>query len=213
MTFSIVARCRETGMLGVAASTARPAVGSLVIHLEAGIGAIATQAAVNPYLGINGLIYLKEGLSAEEVVDKVRAEDEEEEKRQLIIVDQEGRVAGYTGCDTVPWAGHIFGKEYAVAGNMLVGEQVTQRMASAYENSKHVYLPLRLLEALEAGQAAGGDKRGKQSAAIKVVHEAPYALVDLRVDEHDDPVKELRRIYHAAEINLFPYLKTLPIYK
>lgn|SRR5690625_3750675 len=213
MTFSIVAKCKRTGMLGVASSTARPAVGSLVLHAESNVGAIATQAAVNPYFGIYGLQYLKEGLSPEEVVAKVRSEDEEDEKRQLIIVDHQGKVAGYTGEETVDWKGHILKDGFAVAGNMLVGQEVVDQMAEAYEHSEESYLPLRLFEALEAGQAAGGDKRGRQSAAIKVVDKASYAIVDLRVDEHDDPIPELRRVYEEAEKNLFPYIETLPIYE
>lgn len=213
MTFSIVARCKKTGMFGVASSTARPAVGSLVTHTRAKVGAIATQAAVNPYFGIHGLRYLKEGLSSKEVMEKVKAEDEEFEKRQLIIVDQKGNVSGYTGEETISWSGHKFGDQFAVAGNMLVGEQVLIDMKKGYEQSEHEYLPLRLLDALEAGQKAGGDKRGKQSAAIKVVDRVTYPIVDLRVDEHEDPVTELRRVYKEAEINLFPFVESLPIYQ
>jgi|SRR5699024_3465946 len=213
MTFSIVARCKETGMLGVAASTARPAVGSLVLHAEAKVGAIATQAAVNPYFGIHGLQYLKEGYSPEEVLRKIRCEDEQDESRQVTILDYNGNIAGYTGDDTVSWAGHTFGDDFALAGNMLLGEKVIEAMKQTYEESKESYLPLKLIEALEAGQAAGGDKRGRQSAALKVVHEAPYALVDLRVDENRNPVAELKRVYNEASKNLFPYIQTLPLYK
>lgn len=213
MTFSIVARCKRTGMLGMAVSTARPAVGSLTVYVEAGVGAIASQAMVNPYLGIHGLKYLKEGLSATEVLDKVKNEDLESEKRQLSIVDNKGRTAGYTGLDTVSWAGHYLGDQFVVAGNMLTGEQVIQEMAKTYETTSHQYLPLRLLDALKAGQAAGGDKRGRQSAALKVVDTQLYPIVDLRSDEHHDPVSELERIYKVAEENLFPYMKELPIYE
>lgn len=213
MTFSIVARCKETGMLGVAASTARPAVGSLVLHAEAKVGAIATPAAVNPYFGIHGLQYLKEGYSPEEVLRKIRSEDEQDESRQVTILDYNGNIAGYTGDDTVSWAGHTFGDDFALAGNMLLGEKVIEAMKQTYEESKESYLPLKLIEALEAGQAAGGDKRGRQSAALKVVHEAPYALVDLRVDENRNPVAELKRVYNEASKNLFPYIQTLPLYK
>lgn len=213
MTFSIVARCKEAGMLGVAVSTARPAVGSLVVHAETNVGAIATQAAVNPYFGYKGLQYLKEGLRVDEVVAKLRLEDEEDERRQLIIVNASGQVSGYTGSDTVSWTGHYLGDQFALAGNMLVGEKVIRAMKEAYLSTNESYLPLKLLEALAAGQEAGGDKRGRQSAAIKVVHQAPYALVDLRVDENEDPVRELGRVYKEAEKNLFPYIKTLPIYK
>lgn len=213
MTFSIVARCKKTGMLGMAVSTARPAVGSLTVHVEARVGAIATQAAVNPYFGINGLKYLKQGMSATEVMEKVKSEDPEYERRQLAIVDNEGRTAGYTGTDTVPWAGHYFGDQFVVAGNMLAGEQVVQAMAETYETSDLEYLPLRLLATIKAGQAAGGDKRGRQSAALKVVDTQSYPIVDLRSDEHENPVEDLERIYETANINLFPYIKDLPIYE
>lgn len=213
MTFSIVARCQETGMLGMAVSTARPAVGSLAVYVAPRAGAIATQAAVNPYFGINGLTYLKEGLSAEEVVKKVKLEDKDYEKRQLMIVDTKGQVAGYTGQETVDWAGHYIGDQYGVAGNMLVGEQVINEMAKAYESSSETYLPLRLIEVIKAGQAAGGDKRGRQSAAIRVVDHRSYPIVDLRVDEHANPIVELERVYEAASINLFPYIEHLPDYE
>jgi len=213
MTFSIVARCKNTGMLGMAVSTARPAVGSLAVYVQARVGAIATQAALNPYFGINGLKYLEQGMSATEVMEKVKSEDSEYERRQLAIVDNEGRTAGYTGTDTVPWAGHYFGDQFVVAGNMLVGEQVVQSMAETYENSDQDYLPLRLLETIKAGQDAGGDKRGRQSAALKVVDTQSYPIVDIRSDEHENPVEDLERIYEAAKINLFPYIKDLPLYE
>lgn len=213
MTFSIVARCKETGMLGMAVSTARPAVGGLAVYVRARAGAIATQAAVNPYFGLNGLDYLEQGMSATEVMKKVKSEDPEYERRQLAIVDNEGRTAGYTGTDTVPFADHYFGDEFVVAGNMLVGKEVIQAMVEAYETSDVDYLPLRLLATIKAGQAAGGDKRGRQSAALKVVDTQSYPIVDIRSDEHENPVDDLERIYEAAKINLFPYIEHLPVYE
>lgn len=213
MTFSIVARCKKTGMLGMAVSTARPAVGGLAVYVKARVGAIATQAAVNPYFGINGLDYLEQGLSAEEVMEKVKSEDPEFERRQLAIVDNEGRTAGYTGTDTVTFADHYFGDEFVIAGNMLVGEEVIKTMVETYENSEIDYLPLKLLATIKAGQAAGGDKRGRQSAALKVVDTQSYPIVDIRSDENqEDPVADLERVYKAAEINLFPYIDHLPVY-
>lgn len=213
MTFSITARCKETGMLGVAISTARPAVGGLAVFVKANIGAIATQAALNPYFGIDGLTYLQEGLSAEAVMERLQSEDVESEKRQLAIVDSNGNVAGYTGDDTVPFAGHYIGDGFAVAGNMLVSEETIQAMKASFETSGIDYLPDRLLTALEAGQLAGGDKRGKQSAALHVVDTLEYPLVDIRADEHPDPVSELRRIYDVWKEELFPYVEKLPVYK
>lgn len=213
MTFSITARCKKTGMLGIAVSTARPAVGGLAVYVKANVGAIATQAALNPYFGIDGLKYLEQGMTAEQVMERVKREDAEYEKRQLAIVDNEGRTAGYTGNDTVPWAGHYFGDQFVVAGNMLVGEEVVKAMAETYENSNLDYLPERLLEALHAGQNAGGDKRGRQSAALHVVDKLDYAIVNIRADEHPNPVQELERIYDVCKTDLFPYIDKLPVYK
>src|SRR5690625_4009158 len=149
-TFSITARCKKTGMLGIAVSTARPAVGSLTDYVQPRVGEIATQAALNPYFGVDGLKYLEQGMTAEEVMERVKSEDEEYEKRQLAIVDNEGRTAGYTGKETVEWAGHYFGDQFVVAGNMLVGEGVINAMAEAYETSDLDFLPERLLAALRA---------------------------------------------------------------
>lgn len=213
MTFSITARCKKTGMLGVGVSTARPAVGGLAVYVKSSVGAIATQAAVNPYFGIDGLTYLEQGMTAEEVAERVKSEDKEFERRQLAIVDNEGRTAGYTGDDTVPWAGHYFGDQFVVAGNMLVGEEVVNAMVESYETSTIEYLPERLLEALHAGQNAGGDKRGRQSAALHVVDKLDYAIVNIRADEHPNPVKELERIYNVCKEDLFPYIEKLPVYK
>lgn len=213
MTFSITARCKKTGMLGVAVSTARPSVGSLAVYVKANVGAIATQAALNPYFGIDGLTYLEQGLSATEVMERVKSEDEEYERRQLAIVDNQGRTAGYTGDDTVPWAGHYFGDQFVVAGNMLVGEEVVKAMAETYETSDIEFLPERLLAALHAGQNAGGDKRGRQSAALRVVDKLDYPLVDVRADDHPNPVDELERVYQVYKSELFPYLEQLPVYK
>src|SRR5690606_11210597 len=121
-TFSITARCKETGMLGIAVSTARPAVGGLAPYVKQGVGAISTQARLNPYLGIDGLTYLEQGMSAEEVLDQLKLDDQDYQKRQVAIVDNNGGAIGFTGTDTVPWQGHHVGDQFVVAGNMLVGE-------------------------------------------------------------------------------------------
>ncbi|MBM7570366.1 DUF1028 domain-containing protein [Aquibacillus albus] len=209
-TFSITARCKKTGMLGVAISTARPAVGGLAPYVKAGVGAISTQALVNPYYGIDGLKLLGEGLSPEEVLSQVTSKDEEKERRQLAIVDHTGNTAGFTGNDTVPWAGHYVGDQFVVAGNMLVGEATIAAMAEAFEACFDKYFPEQLLGALQAGQNAGGDKRGKQSAALYVVHEQEYPIVDIRVDEHATPVEELHRVFEVCQTDLFPYLNKMP---
>jgi uncharacterized Ntn-hydrolase superfamily protein len=195
MTFSIAARCPSTGMFGVAVSTKLLCVGQLVPFLKADVGAIATQSFVNPYIGIKGLEYLAGGEIAAQVRDRLAAEDEGRSLRQFSVVDNEGRAAAYSGDDCVNWFGHRTGDGYAVAGNMLTGADVVEEMARAYEASDGQPLGERLVRALEAGQAVGGDKRGRQSAALKVVAAEDYPLIDLRVDDHPDPVVELRRLW------------------
>lgn len=210
MTFSITAKCERTGQFGIAVSTKVPAVGSICPYMKAGVGAIASQSFVNPYIGINGLKYLEKGLSAEAVKERILSEDVQSEIRQFAIVDKDGETAAYTGGKCVDWHGHIEGDQFVAAGNMLVGEETIQDMARAFEETKELKLSERLLRALEAGQEAGGDKRGRQSAALKVVSTESYPLVDLRVDEHEDPVKELRRVYEVAKYELFPFIDSLP---
>lgn len=195
MTFSIVARDPETGAFGVAVSTAVPAVGAMVPHAQAGVGAIATQSYTNVRLGIDGLVLLGRGLSPEAALTALLAEDAQAPLRQAAGIDSQGRVFAYTGEQCVDWCGHRLGESYTVQGNMLVGQETIDAMAGAFEASRG-HLASRLLKALEAGQAAGGDKRGRESAALLV---APFldewSKIDIRVDYHEDPVAELRRIF------------------
>jgi uncharacterized Ntn-hydrolase superfamily protein len=209
-TFSIVARDPASGMFGVAASTKLPAVGVLVPYARAGVGALATQARTNPLLGYDGLDLLQRGYDAEETLRILLGSDPEPEKRQLGIVDSRGRSAAHTGTEADPWRGHVTGDGYAVTGNLVAGEEVVVAMAEAFELSEGETLPERLVRALEAGQAAGGDKRGKQSAAVTTVREQPYPYVDLRVDEHPDPIVELRRIYEVFKVQMLPFVEALP---
>ena len=193
----MVARCPKTLTLGVCVSTAVPAVGNRVPHIEAGVGAIATQAKTNISYGINGLKLLKTGLSPQATLEAMLKEDPDRESRQVIMIDGEGRTAAFTGKETVGWKGHLVGEDYVVTGNMLVGSQVIGNMAQTFENSEGE-LAERLLKALEAGQETGGDKRGKMSAALLIARQQltkARPILDLRVDEHPDPVKELRRIF------------------
>ena len=194
MTFSIVARCPRTGALGVATSSKALSAGGAVPHCRAGVGAIASQAFSNPYLGIDGLAMLEQGLPAERAIERAIESDAGRELRQLAIVDSEGRVAAYTGERCIDWAGHHPGGGYVCLGNILTSEDVVKEMATAFERSIEENLPERLMRALEAGQDAGGDRRGRQSAGIHVVQTEEYPYCDLRVDDHPDPVPELRRV-------------------
>ena len=198
-TFSIVAFDPKTGDLGVAVASKFLAVGSVVPYAKAGVGAIATQSFANTTFGPKGLELLRKGLTPSQVLKQLLASDKDREFRQVGIVDAKGRAAAFTGKKCLPWAGHIVGKGFAVQGNILAGEQVVKAMAKAFRETKGE-LAERLMAALEAGEQAGGDARGKQSAAILVVRKgAGYGgfddrYIDLRVDDHPEPIKELRRI-------------------
>jgi uncharacterized Ntn-hydrolase superfamily protein len=210
MTFSISARCKRTGMLGVAVSTAVPAVGGICPFIKSGVGAISTQSWVNPYLGIDGLELLESGLDAQQALDKLLADDPGRDVRQVGIVDARGGVAAFTGSACVDWAGHILGDDFTVQGNMLVGAATVEQMAIAAKQSTALDLPERLMLVLEAGQAAGGDKRGRQSAALKVYNVELFPWLDLRVDEHRNPVAELRRVFGVAQQQLLPFIGGMP---
>jgi uncharacterized Ntn-hydrolase superfamily protein len=209
-TFSISARCGRSGMLGVAVSTAVPGVGGLCPFVRPGVGAISTQSWVNPYLGIDGLTLLADGLSAQQTLDKLMALDPGREVRQIGIVDGRGGSAAWSGSACTDWFGHITGPDFAVQGNMLVGEATIQAMADAFLGTAALALPERLVAVLEAGQSAGGDKRGRQSAALLVFHREEYPYLSLRVDEHAFPVAELRRIFEVARQQLLPFVDGMP---
>lgn len=195
MTFSIVARCPRTGMLGVGTASRALAAGGIVPYCRAGVGAMASQSFTNPYLGIDGLILLDQGLTAARALERVIESDQGRDLRQVAIVDRDGHTAAYTGARCIPWAGQVEGGGYVCLGNVLAGEEVVKAMALAFETGADEELPERLLRALEAGQEAGGDRRGRQSAAIRVVHTEDYPYCDLRVDDHPDPIAELRRVF------------------
>jgi len=183
------------------------------------VGAIATQAYANPSYGPNGLSLLREGLGASEVVERLTAEDEGRDQRQVGIVDAKGGSASWTGPNCNEWAGHLTGPCYAAQGNILVGEETVAALAKTFEASPQLPLVRRLLECLAAAQAAGGDRRGQQSASILVVERnGGYAglsdiLVDLRVDDHERPIQELRRIYgiHRRLFEVSPREDWLPL--
>jgi len=204
-TYSIAACDLEAKQWGVAVQSKFLAVGSVVPWAEPEVGAIATQAYANPSYGPNGLVLLREGLSASEVVERLTAEDDGRDERQLGIVDGRGGGASWTGQGCNDWAGHRTGPGYAAQGNILVGEETVAALATTFEASTQLPLAQRLIECLAAAQAAGGDRRGQQSASLLVVQkEGGYAalsdvLVDLRVDDHPRPVQELHRIYELHQ--------------
>ncbi len=198
-TFSIAAFDPETDSLGVAVQSKFLAVGSVVPWASAGVGAVATQALANYGYGPRGLDLLSQGHTAEQTVEALVSADEDREHRQLGVVDARGQAATFTGSECFEWAGGVTGEHYAAQGNILVGGETVEAMAEAYEGTEGDLAP-RLLAALDAGQAAGGDSRGKQSAALLVVREGGgYGgdndrVLDLRVDDHPDPIRELIRI-------------------
>jgi uncharacterized Ntn-hydrolase superfamily protein len=198
-TFSIVAHDPEKKEWGIAVASKYLAVGSAVPFAKAGVGAVATQAFVNVTYGSRGLELLAEGKTAGEVIKELTEADKSKESRQVGIIDGKGNVASFTGKKCNAWAGHKAGKHYTCQGNILAGEEVITKMAEAFEKAEGP-LAWRMMAALEAGDEAGGDKRGKQSAAILVVRErgGPNGfsdrLIDLRVDDHKDPIPELARI-------------------
>ncbi|MBE9076358.1 DUF1028 domain-containing protein [Romeria aff. gracilis LEGE 07310] len=201
MTFSIVAWDPSTHMTGVAVATKHLAVGALVPHARAGVGAIATQAQTNPLLGILGLKLLENHrhLQVNELLDTLLSKEKEKEDRQLHIVDRYGNTAAWTGYNCIDWAGHRTYQNFSVAGNMLVSEAPLTAMAEAFNSATHLPFCERLVQALEAGDTTGGDKRGRQSAALYVVHEDDYPHLDLRVDHHPDPIATLRLLYDEAQ--------------
>jgi len=199
-TFSIVAVDLEAEQWGVAVQSKFLSVGSVVPWAEPHVGAVATQAYANPRYGPNGLQLLREGLSAQEVVDKLTGEDEGRDHRQLGVVDAKGNAANYTGKECLDWAGGRTGNGYAAQGNILVSAETVDAMAESFEGSSGP-LAVRLIDCLAAAQVAGGDSRGQQSSALLVVErDGGYArmsdtVVELRVEDHELPIEELRRIY------------------
>ena len=209
MTWSIIARDSASGAFGVAIATRFFAVGALCPHAASGIGALSTQALVNPHYGRQGLELLRGGVPAPEVVKRLTAPDEGREHRQLHVIDAAGRVGQFTGKACVEWAGAVAGDGFSVAGNMLAGPKVVSETANAFQNTKRPF-PERLIAALQAGESAGGDKRGKQSAALLIYTKEEYADLNLRVDDHAEPLAELRRLYEKAHERFIPYLGCSP---
>jgi uncharacterized Ntn-hydrolase superfamily protein len=200
-TYSIVACDLEAQQWGVSVQSKFLSVGSVVPWAEPYVGAVATQAYANPRYGPNGLQLLRDGLSAQEVVDRLTGEDEGRDHRQLGVVDGDGNSATYTGKECMDWAGGRTGANYAAQGNILVSAETVDALAEMFESSAGRPLADRLIDCLAAAQAAGGDSRGQQSSALLVVQrDGGYAgmsdvVVELRVEDHERPIEELRRIY------------------
>jgi uncharacterized Ntn-hydrolase superfamily protein len=211
-TFSIVAFDPQTGDLGVAVQSKFLAVGAVVPFAAAGVGAVATQAWANTSYGPRGLDLLAAGKSPEEAIAALTGADDRLQQRQVGIVDAQGRSATYTGASCFPWAGGMTGSNFAAQGNILVGEDTVRALAETFQRAQGS-LAHRLVEALAAGQRAGGDSRGQQSAALLVVRGASgYGgfndrMIDLRVDEHPQPIDELARLLEYYELL---FLKPLP---
>jgi uncharacterized Ntn-hydrolase superfamily protein len=211
MTWSIIARDSTTGQFGIAVATKFFAVGALVPHIAAHIGGIATQALVNPYYGIDGMRLLREGRAPREIVETLLAADSGRETRQLHIMDASGRIASHTGRECVDWCGHVEGDGFSIAGNMLAGASVLDHTAKAYTSGETLPFAQRLIAAMHAGEAAGGDKRGKQSAALLIYGDEEWSALDLRVDDHADPLAELQRLEAVSRerwVHFRPFLPT-----
>jgi uncharacterized Ntn-hydrolase superfamily protein len=197
MTYSILVRDPATGALGAAVASRFFAVGAMCIHVAGGVAALSTQALVNPMYAAHAMPRLCAGEPADAVLASLVRPDPGADQRQFHIIDAAGRIAQHTGSNCITWSGHARGQDVSVAGNMLAGPQVVQRTIEAYLGSTGS-LAERLIVALEAGEAAGGDKRGKQSAGLKICTRDPFPDLDIRADDHPDPLGELRRLYRVS---------------
>jgi len=210
MTWSIIARDQATGAFGIAVATKFFAVGARVPYIAAGIGVIATQALINPFYGSKGLQLLRGGMSAESTVKTLVADDAGRDHRQVHVLDASGRIAAHTGSACIDWNGHLAGDTFSIAGNMLTGSQVLEATAAVYVASATMPFPRRLIAAMRAGEAAGGDKRGKQSAALLIYGEDEWSDLDLRVDDHPEPLGELERLEGVSRERWAIFRRFLP---
>ncbi len=208
MTWSILAR-DESGRLGVAIASRFFAVGALCVHTQRGVAALATQALMNPLYGPQGLALLAQGSTPQDAIAALTGADAGRDQRQLHILPARGRPAAWTGPACVDWCGHHLGEDFSVAGNMLAGPQVVSATAQAFAASRGRDLAERLLLAMQAGEAAGGDKRGKQAAALRIHAGEDHPQLDLRVDDHAEPLQELRRLYDKSLERYQPFMACL----
>ena len=210
MTWSIIAKDNATGQIGIAVATKFFAVGARVPHIAPEIGGIATQALVNPYYGIDGLRLLREGRDPNDIIETLIASDAGHASRQFHVMDANGRIAAYTGKDCVDWCGHLEGDGFSIAGNMLASGRVLDDTAAAYRASADLPFARRLIAAMRAGEQAGGDKRGRQSAALLIYGTEEWSDLDLRVDDHTDPLSELARLEAVSRERWVHFRKFLP---
>jgi len=213
MTWSIIARDPLTGQIGIAVATRFFAVGARVPHIAPMHGGVATQALVNPYYGIDGVRLLREGKSPGDIIATLIAADDGRESRQLHVMDAGGRIAAHTGSECVDWCGHVEGAGFSIAGNMLTGAKVLDDTAQAYVANQSLPFAQRLIAAMKAGEGAGGDKRGKQSAALLIHGEEEWSNLDLRVDDHTDPLAELERLEQVSRERWVHFRQFLPTRK
>ena len=210
MTWSIIAKDDTTGQIGIAVATRFFAVGARVPFIVAGHGGIATQALVNPYYGIDGAALLRDSRHPREIVQLLTAADPGRESRQVHILDRNGQIAAHTGHDCIDWCGHLEGQGFSIAGNMLAGPQVLNETANAFLANSTLPFARRLIAAMQAGEAAGGDKRGRQSAAVVIHGKEEWAELDLRVDDHADPLAELERLESVSRKHWAVFRQFMP---
>jgi uncharacterized Ntn-hydrolase superfamily protein len=194
MTWSIIFHERDSGRIAIAVATKFFAVGARVPHVEPRKGAVCTQALMNPLYGPHGLRLIRDGVAAADVVRILTTPDAGREHRQVHVMGADGKFAAHTGAECVPWCGHWIGEDMSVAGNMLAGPQVVSETVRFFRENASMPLPRRLIGAMKAGEKVGGDKRGKQSAALVIYGNQEYSDLDLRVDDHVEPLLELARL-------------------
>ncbi len=209
MTWSLLAR-EPNGTFGVAIASKFFAVGALCVHTQRGVGAVSTQALMNPLLGPLGLKLMQSGLTSQQVMHDLLQTDAGREQRQVHVLPLDGEAVAHTGTSCIDWCGHVSGQNFSIAGNMLAGPQVLAETARVFEATEGMPLAERLILAMQAGEEAGGDKRGKQSAALRIHADEDYLQLDLRVDDHEEPLLELRRLYDKSLERFQPFLSCLP---
>jgi uncharacterized Ntn-hydrolase superfamily protein len=209
MTWSLLAR-ETDGTFGVAIASKFFAVGALCVHTQRGVGAVSTQALMNPLLGPLGLKFMQSGLTSQQVMHDLLQTDAGREQRQVHVLPLHGEAVAHTGTSCIDWCGHVSGQNFSIAGNMLAGPQVLAETARVFQATEGMPLAERLILAMQAGEEAGGDKRGKQSAALRIHADEDYLQLDLRVDDHAEPLLELRRLYDKSLERFQPFLSCLP---